>query len=97
MFTPGRNGVTSVPVRLPLESSIDPVNGISTQDYVGLTVLAPNGVKVLFGLAGELLNAQGAELRSTETSSVPQPGCSEGFLPVRERLLAHNPPAADRE
>lgn len=42
VFTPGRNGVTSVPVRLPLESSIDPVNGISTQDYVGLTVLAPN-------------------------------------------------------
>ena len=42
VFTPRRNGVTSVPVRLPLESSIDPANGISTQDYVGLTVLAPN-------------------------------------------------------
>lgn len=42
VFTPRPNSVTSVPVRLPVESTIDAVNGVTTQDYVGLTVLAPN-------------------------------------------------------
>ena len=41
VFTPGRNGITTVNVRLPLVSEVDGVNGLITQDYLAISVLAP--------------------------------------------------------
>jgi hypothetical protein len=41
VFTPGRNGITAVNVRLPLVSDVDGVNKIVTQDYLAISVLAP--------------------------------------------------------
>jgi hypothetical protein len=41
VFTPRRNGITTVNVRLPLLSEVDGVNGVITQDYLAISVLAP--------------------------------------------------------
>lgn len=41
VFTPRRNGITTVNVRLPLVSEVDGVNGLITQDYLAISVLAP--------------------------------------------------------
>lgn len=40
-FTPRANTTTAVRVRLPVENSIDPVNGVRVVDYLALSVLAP--------------------------------------------------------
>ncbi|MCB0828436.1 MAG: hypothetical protein KDB62_06480 [Solirubrobacterales bacterium] len=41
VFTPRRNGIATVNVRLPLLSEVDGVNGVITQDYLAISVLAP--------------------------------------------------------
>lgn len=41
VFTPRRNGITTVNVRLPLRSEVDGVNGQVIQDYLAISVLAP--------------------------------------------------------
>lgn len=56
-FTPAPNAVTTVSVRLPMRSDLDPAFG-ETVDYLGLTVLAP-GVPVPaheIGSPGDLSN-----------------------------------------
>ncbi len=40
-FTPRANATTAVDVRLPVENSIDPVNGVRVVDFLGLSVLSP--------------------------------------------------------
>ncbi|MCU0314688.1 MAG: hypothetical protein MUC84_11595 [Solirubrobacteraceae bacterium] len=57
VFTPAPNAVTTVPLRLPMRSDLDPAFG-ETVDYLGLTVLAP-GVPVPaheIGNPGDLAN-----------------------------------------
>jgi hypothetical protein len=39
----------------------------------------------------------GRKLLVRETSSVPQPGGFEGFVPISEGLFSHHPPVLDRE
>jgi hypothetical protein len=41
VFTPQGNGVTSVPVRLPVENFLDTRNEMQVVDYLGLSVLQP--------------------------------------------------------